>query len=378
MITNTVTILAITKEQWESVPFTTFVKEALISERRISKNSNLDTERNRYSMYCKQIEDFAKSQFKENKCVQKITLENGYLKEIYEILSNQEITKQYGELISKARIGKSFIPLDYLHNTCESLIELVDKDLPIKPVFLQTKATFLRELMNSNRFFGIVEIISPFSTIEISTYDTQSKTRVEIHKRDPKFSQDASEKDISQSVDDEWHLSNMSHIEITQTLHEFTYADAKKDSSPLRILYSDGSESDPFPRLEKIAVTQKQTAELIRDWPILKASLLSIRHLEQDHLIDMAWFINMEVSKTRFSAETDQFCCEKTIEQLEILEKPLHLHIYETGLQPAIIGFYRGLILWKNNINSVIGDLVVTPYFYDKKRNTYTQGKVWI
>ena len=77
---------------------------------------------------------------------------------------------------------------------------------------------------------------------------------------------------------------------------------------------------------------------------------MSMRHLQIDRVVDMAWFRNREVSQSRSLAESDEFCFKYALERFQELsditsaEKPLQLEIYHTGFEPASVGFYRALV----------------------------------
>ena len=106
--------------------------------------------------------------------------------------------------------------------------------------------------------------------------------------------------------------------------------------------------------------------------------MLSIRHLAMDKDVDMAWFRNREVSKARAFGETDQFCYEFTKDLLEQsrFEGNLRLFLYQTGLQPAVIGFYRALteeLYFRSNDSP---SLEVVPHFF-KGKSGYRLGRPW-
>ena len=122
----------------------------------------------------------------------------------------------------------------------------------------------------------------------------------------------------------------------------------------------------------------EEELKIIKQSLPLKVALLSMRHLSMDQDVDMAWFRNREVSKARAFGETDQFCYEYT-KKLLIQSRDegiLKLLLYQTGLQPAVIGFYRALteeLLYRSNH---FPSLEVTPNFYISK-SSYKQGLSW-
>ena len=54
--------------------------------------------------------------------------------------------------------------------------------------------------------------------------------------------------------------------------------------------------------------------------------------------------------------------------------------LYQTGLETAVVGFYRGLVkVIKALRNSQDAPVIrVVPYYFDRKDNDYKPGSVWI
>ena len=132
---------------------------------------------------------------------------------------------------------------------------------------------------------------------------------------------------------------------ITQTLYDFLEGtpDSKVEAP---VTYRDGSEaSNPFPlRCLPLSRSLPTVAPDLE----LHLALLSIRHTEMDPVVDGAWLRNAEVSRPRPAALTDDFVYETSRTQLTYLSEEgrlsLLLHIYQTGLDTAIMGFYRAVV----------------------------------
>ena len=78
----------------------------------------------------------------------------------------------------------------------------------------------------------------------------------------------------------------------------------------------------------------------------LRFALLSIRHTEMDAVVDGAWLRNAEISRPRPAAQTDDLVYETSLRQLDELcrsERHVRLYMYQTGLETAVVGFYRAL-----------------------------------
>ena len=131
----------------------------------------------------------------------------------------------------------------------------------------------------------------------------------------------------------------------------------------LRVVYADGSEAEPFPLfcLPRAGAGSKNSVSPLR------VALMSMRHLELDSEIDFCWFRNREVSRTWTLAETDSFCFDATREQLRdsLALGDLAMHLYHTGFEPAVLGFYRGLVhtLLALKQKPQSPSLSITPYY---------------
>jgi hypothetical protein len=108
---------------------------------------------------------------------------------------------------------------------------------------------------------------------------------------------------------------------------------------------------------------------------VVDMELLSMRHQDMDKFSDMAWFRNVNVSKSRSLALSDEYCYQESLKQFEQIEPilPMCIHLYHTGFQPAIIGFYRAFAKMKNE--GKINGLSVIPQYFDGIR--YQPGTVW-
>jgi len=99
-----------------------------------------------------------------------------------------------------------------------------------------------------------------------------------------------------------------------------------------------------------------------------------------DSDIDYYWFRNREVSRTRTLAETDQFCFDATVTQLRdcLAIGDLQMHLYHTGFEPAVLGFYRGLIQTLIHLRGQGGKpaVAVRPFYY-RGADNYEPGTVW-
>lgn len=141
-----------------------------------------------------------------------------------------------------------------------------------------------------------------------------------------------------------------------------------------RVVYRDGSEaSAPFP-LRCLPLSGRAMFEPTLT---LDLALLSIRHTEMDPVIDGAWLRNAEVSRPRPAGLTDDYVFKTTLAQLNELTvggtRRVLLRIYQTGLDTAVVGFYRGVV---NHLLLHPHSLAVVPQFYVDTRSENRDGSV--
>lgn len=147
---------------------------------------------------------------------------------------------------------------------------------------------------------------------------------------------------------------------LTEILREYVDGNrALRTDAP--IAYRDGSAAaHPFPlrclpMVEHVPETPDHTLHL---------ALLSIRHTDMDAVVDGAWLRNAEVSRPRPAAQTDDFVYGASLAQLRELtehgRRTAVLRIYQTGLDTAVVGFYRAVTA---HLLDYPGSLAVVPMF---------------
>jgi hypothetical protein len=167
---------------------------------------------------------------------------------------------------------------------------------------------------------------------------------------------------------------------LTEVLRQYVagHPDRRVD---VPIAYRDGSAAaDPFPlRCLRPADGLPAQADVT-----LRLALLSIRHTEMDARIDGAWLRNAEVSRPRPAAQTDEFVYATSLEQLAALtdhgRRTAVLHLYQTGLDCAVVGFYRAVTV---HLLRHPGSVAVVPMFAATGRpggpdeTVFHQGEPW-
>lgn len=174
-------------------------------------------------------------------------------------------------------------------------------------------------------------------------------------------------------------LNGFLHSTITEALYDFVFTDEPIKNIAIPFIYQDGSKGQPFPFLRLPHRSDEQSG-MFRGIQPLRASLISMRHLAMDKFVDMAWLINKDLPHHCSEAEVEAYSYRQTQHQItEALKtKPLKLCLYQTGFQPAVIGFYHALVeeLEKRAHKPI--ELEVIPYAFASLMGCYQVGKkVW-
>lgn len=145
----------------------------------------------------------------------------------------------------------------------------------------------------------------------------------------------------------------------------------------IRFAYRDGSIGEAFPLF--YLAPKKAPEEL----PVIKAALISNRHFELDPEIDMCLIRNSEISRREEATigEQEQLSFEIAYKFLrEYLDKSngLELHLYHTGLEPAVIGIYRAILeILRESDSKFRGKLMVIPKMFRGYKNGFHDLKPW-
>lgn len=154
--------------------------------------------------------------------------------------------------------------------------------------------------------------------------------------------------------------SGISNAVVTEILREFVTAQAGMPRVDAPVEYRDGSRSAHLFPLHALPMRVDLPPASLE----LRFALLSIRHTEMDAVVHGAWLRNAEVSRPRPAALTDDMVYDVSLRQLEELcrnESHVRLHMYQTGLETAVVGFYRALV---SHLLRFPGSVSVQPMYY--------------
>jgi hypothetical protein len=414
MISSRFYLCAIPRLVWEQpdnlqrVDIVHFVDDALGCERRIAKEINLENEFNRYTLTCQRLEQ-------EIIYSRRIRQANN-IQEFRQILQAEYFPAQalhpgYLALLSRTesaagweRLGASFFPPDKISQHRHAFgLWVAREGLADTPV-VQQRLTFLEWAEEAN--CGVVELQTGFHVVTqeqheaIARYNYTAPTDegkdsfVEIPDFETTgvaiefFGETGRKQHLAKILRKQIHEALVAdepvtfgnqapHDVITQVLHEFVFVSPEMSKQPakMRVAYADGSEAELFP-LFCLPRTIEAIPEIANP---LRVALLSMRHLELDPEIDFCWFRNREVSRTRTLAETDQFCFDTTLTQIDDCLKlgDLGIHLYHTGFEPAVLGFYRGIVYKLLELQKQQTARLSVEPFYFRGGDNYQAGTIW-
>ncbi|MEA3359191.1 MAG: hypothetical protein U9R17_07280 [Thermodesulfobacteriota bacterium] len=359
-----------------------FAEDALAIERRIKKGVNLNNERMRYQLCCIRIQKAVLNMEKN----ENVSLGRDY----YDLL--HMLYDSFPAEVGDCRLLTCFFPPEKVKVHLYAFTKLITnagfkehEDIKTRIGFFEKAASIEAGVVETSEFLteeseerGVVPPTIKGITGRHSRHVYREEDRLSEEKRAAML--EIFKTQIHEGIKNggEINFSNQPHSIIAEALNEFVYKNSPDDSeNSIRVIYMDGSEGKPFPIR---CLTRPADLGDNKNVHALEASLISMRHLEMDEKVDFAWFRNSKVSVARPFAETEAYCTERTMEVLrEIGDKELYLHLYQTGLETAVVGFYRGLVqvLRERRNNPVSNPLQVIPYYFNGKENMYKPGRPW-
>lgn len=165
--------------------------------------------------------------------------------------------------------------------------------------------------------------------------------------------------------------SGIANRMLTETLRHFAAAAPDRPAVHVPVRYRDGSTARPFP-IGVVPMAKQWDDDVGR---VLRFALLSIRHVELDAIVDGAWLRNTDVSRARQMAQTDELVYAASREQLDALTTsgPVTLLMYQTGLEPAVVGLYRAVA---DHLLARPGSVAVRPRYY-QAAGGFADGTPW-
>ena len=168
--------------------------------------------------------------------------------------------------------------------------------------------------------------------------------------------------------------SGITNSVLTEGLRQYVQCNSGQARIDASVRYRDGSEGPKFP-LRVLELTDS----VPKGCKTYRFALLSIRHVELDAKVDGAWLRNVKISQKRAAGFTDRIVYEISLRQFRRIasDGPVVIEIFQTGLETAIIGFYRALV---EHLLERPGTIAVAPQYYleySPEKNPYEEGSVW-
>ncbi len=371
--------------QWHNIDLKKLMTRALRIEDKMTTGVLIEDEHKRYGIFCDRIEFYANKLIVEGKA-ETLDLGQDYLSILGKMLNSSP------EEARKARVGANFFPNELMMTQINLFQNLARASgvADLEPV--RKRQTFFREALR--RGLNIVEIQRPwqfsktdttavrdtksleksFMNLEVSDKISEEKggghfvaLRTEIEKV-----VDLTRRGIPAAV----NFSDLRHDVIAEIVHDFVYG--RGEPVMVDVIYGDGSKAAPFPLFVLRYSDRVKNGQFLK-LPVVQVGMMSERHSNDglDTDVDTYWFRNQEISTGRTQAEIDKVAYEKSKELFKKLrlEGPYRMAFYQTGFQPAVVGFYRALTEELRERGRGSASLEVEPLYF--MGGQYKKGKLW-
>ncbi len=197
------------------------------------------------------------------------------------------------------------------------------------------------------------------------------------------------EEEIKASLESSKHppinFSLPPHNMITEVLYFFAYQKDERENKPekkpveLKVAYGDGSKGKPL----KLRVLEPPvTGEGWDESRVFNVGTLSNRHLDYDRVVDMYLIRDRETRKlTQNNAEIDSLAYDRMRDILNdpwISNERVCMRLYQTGLEPLVVGMYRAIIdhlIERHTRKAPL--LMIQPVFFIEERDDPAKANCW-
>ena len=175
---------------------------------------------------------------------------------------------------------------------------------------------------------------------------------------------------LAKNVPSEINLGVPRHSTTAPVLRQYAYNQKYKNQS-IPIVFADSSRSTAFP----IGILSDGPT-VPTGGPVLKLGLCSYRHPDLDYLVDLYLMRNRDFGGESSMAGDEAKTYRRTVEMLSepAIEAGCQIHVFHTGLESMVVGFYRGVssVLLNRKREGLSRTLVVTPWLYAVDVSTKT------
>jgi len=173
------------------------------------------------------------------------------------------------------------------------------------------------------------------------------------------------------------NFSEAAHREITEALRTVVYDAGMPEpgGAKLKVQYGDGSTGLPL-NVRCLAAAPHHAGD---ESGSLHVGTLSFRHLDYDDRIDL-YLIRDRETRTLSNGEVDKLAYDRMKELVEdstLRRTASHIVLFQTGLEPLIVGAYRAIIEeFLTRRSQQLPALTVQPVFFAEEDRA-GKGRLW-
>ena len=412
-------LIPISQDNWESKEMMVVVQQAKDSARKIHKRIDVRLERTRFSNACDRIEELALDYGGDNFLElgddkTQLLLDNELPRdenaqfpffeptEVKQILQNGFSTELKNKIPENSGIVAILEPFAKGNISFQTKPQEKKKRKPPEPDYSASDVDFkkmdeinkrfhrqIRMAIETGRPLGWINIEGEGSgLVRHEALITAVREYIYVKKQPTKtvmveVTKEVPDKEATRKRNSKWRYKLLPFlIPKSPIMKRIKVKEPRVTKLPIepiniRFAYDDGSIGEKFPLF---CLAPKRAPEGL---PIIKAALISNRHFELDPEIDICIIRNSEISRREEAsiAEQEQLSFEiayKFLDEYLGKSKGLELHLYHTGLEPAVIGTYRAILEILRKSDSKYRDkLIVIPKMFRGHKNGFQDLKAW-
>lgn len=411
-------LIPISQDNWESKEMMVVVQQAKDSARKIRKRIDVRLERTRFSNACDRIEELAldyggdnfleleddKTQLLLDKLQRDGDTQFPFFEptEVKQILQNEFSTELENKIPEKGGIVAILEPFAKGNISFQTKPQEKKKRKPPEPDYSASDVDFkkmdeinkrfhrqIRMAIETGRPLGWINIEGEGSgLVRHEALITAVREYIYVKKQPTKTVM----VEVTKEVPDEeatrrrnsklWYKLLPFLIPKKSIMKRIKVKEPRVTKLPIepiniRFAYDDGRIGEKFPLF---CLAPKKAPEGL---PIIKAALISNRHFELDPEIDICIIRNSEISRREEASFAEQEQLSYNIADRflrDYLKKSngLELHLYHTGLEPAVIGTYRAILeILRESDLKFRGKLIVIPKMFRGYKRGFQDLKAW-
>lgn len=369
-------LIPISQEVWNSKEMEIVRRQAKVSVRKVRKGIDVRLERTRFTNACNRIEELA---FKNNSD-SVIEIEGENINRLFNVLpkdGNSQLPFIEPEDVSKVFKGSGLQNLKKNLQPSDGVVILVEAFNGKPNLFISQIKSIKSKLNTSTPDYSVCEVDIETLKEEEKRFHEQIRNSIEIG--------------IPLgwvNINEEGKTGLVRHEALITSIREYIYLKKqqwyyklfpflKPPITPINVqfAYEDGTIGGDFPLFGLLKDIEP------RGLPIIKAALISNRHFELDSEVDFCLIRNSEISRREEAtmAEQEKLSFEIIYRFLnEFIEKNkgLELHLCHTGLEPAVIGTYKAILMVLLN-PKMRRKLKVIPKMFRGYQNGFQDLKAW-